>query len=94
MRSDSPKLRNKGQGTSKSIRPNSVIVGGSGNKQSISGFKSKVRPNTAHNIVVVKAAAKQESLDKDPDIVRLQVSKSLSIYNPCPPIHTHNIQKK
>lgn len=79
MRSDSPKLRNKGQGTSKSIRPNSVIVGGSGNKQSISGFKSKVRPNTAHNIVVVKAAAKQESLDKDPDIVRLQVSKSLTI---------------
>ncbi|XP_063705780.1 BLOC-1-related complex subunit 5 [Culicoides brevitarsis] len=69
---DSPKLRNKGQNSGKSVRPNSVIVGGSSNKQSISGFKSKVRPNTAHNIVVVKAAAKQESLDKDPDIVRLQ----------------------
>uniref|UniRef100_A0A336MR83 BLOC-1-related complex subunit 5 n=1 Tax=Culicoides sonorensis TaxID=179676 RepID=A0A336MR83_CULSO len=67
---DSPKLRNKGQGASKLMRPNSVIVGGSSSKQSMTGFKSKVRP--AHNIVVVKAAAHKEGLDKDPDIVRLQ----------------------
>lgn len=77
---DSPKLRNKGQ-LSKNVRPNSVIMAGSSSSKQSGPFKAKTRPST-HNIVVVKEAAKQESLDKDPDIVRLQVSSILLLVRP------------
>lgn len=75
---DSPKLRNKGQNSSKSARPASALVGSTGTKHSIASLKGKTRP-PAHNIVVVRAAAKQESVDKDPDLLRLQVSTSYKI---------------
>lgn len=66
-------MRNKGQTSSKINRPTSAFVAGSNTKHSIANLKNKTRA-PAHNIVVVRAAAKQESVDKDPDLLRLQVS--------------------
>jgi hypothetical protein len=36
---------------------------------------SVVNKSSAHNIVVVKPAANTEAMDKDPDLLRLQVRK-------------------
>lgn len=85
---DSPKLRNKQQAKGGKIRPSSVIVGRSHDGSSAGGIRGGVsgigrpRPSatatqqssTGHNIVVVKSAAvKETGIEKDDDIVRLQV---------------------
>ncbi|GAB0093104.1 BLOC-1-related complex subunit 5 [Sergentomyia squamirostris] len=70
---DSPKLRNKGP-QARLTRANT-----SANSRKMPQPKSKMRPgSTAHNIVVVKAAAKEGGIEKDPDIMRLQVSCSFA----------------
>lgn len=73
---DSPKLRNKGQKFGKNIRNPSNLrrqstqSGSSQSSQAITKLSSK-----AHTLVVVnKAGVKEPSVERDPDIVRLQVS--------------------
>ncbi|XP_055699178.1 BLOC-1-related complex subunit 5 isoform X2 [Phlebotomus papatasi] len=64
---DSPKLRNKGA-QARLTRANT-----SATSRKVSLPRGKIRPgSTAHNIVVVKAAAKEGGIEKDPDILRLQ----------------------
>jgi BLOC-1 related complex subunit 5 len=74
---DSPKLKNKGPNAGRGVmRPSTSVT--DKNQQSI---KSKIRPSsTAHNIVVVKAASEKAGLDKDEDIVRLQVSGVILLF--------------
>lgn len=80
---DSPKLRNKGGQMAKGARPNSVIVSGSsssrhglGKNKIVGGGGIRGGPGVG-SLVVVRQAPKQESIDKDPDLVRLQVSSNL-----------------
>lgn len=68
---DSPKLRNKNQMNSRNIRSNSMAASAR-NKQSTTA-RAKQRPSSsAHNIVVVKTAAKEPNLEMDIDYVKIQ----------------------
>jgi hypothetical protein len=75
---DSPKLPHKHGGhpqRGKSLGSNSRKSGGVIPKRQFSMNKS-----SAHNIVVVKPAANTEAMDKDPDLLRLQVRNILNFH--------------
>jgi hypothetical protein len=75
---DSPKLPHKHGGhpqRGKSVGSNNRKSGGVIPKRQFSMNKS-----SAHNIVVVKPAANTEAMDKDPDLLRLQVRDILNFH--------------
>jgi hypothetical protein len=75
---DSPKLPHKHGGhlqRGKSLGSNSRKSGGVIPKRQFTMNKS-----SAHNIVVVKPAANTEAMDKDPDLLRLQVRNILNFH--------------
>lgn len=63
----------------KSLGPNNRKSGGVVPKRQF----SVVNKSSAHNIVVVKPAANTEAMDKDPDLLRLQVRNILHIDASC-----------